>query len=87
MDTPHPARPAAQPAPLPAPLPAPPAAPSTPRPPREAVSLDDLNAAAAARERDDADWCTHALLHRPSPPAPAPSSSVPPPAAAASKTS
>jgi len=83
MDTPHPARPAAQ----PDPLPAPPAAQSTPLSPREAVSLDDLNAAAAARERDDADWCTHALLHRPSPPAPAPSSSVPPPSAAASQTS
>jgi len=64
MDTPHPARPAAQ----PDPLPAPPAAQSTPLSPREAVSLDDLNAAAAARERDDADWCTRALLRRSSPP-------------------
>jgi len=84
MDTPHPARPAAQPDPLPAP----------PLSPREAVSLEDLNAAAAARERDDADWCTRALLHCPSPPAPAPSPSVrppsagpPPPSAAAPETS
>jgi len=73
-----------------------PAALPDPPSPREAVSLDDLNAAAAARERDDADWCTRALLHRPSPPAPAPapspsvrppSAGPPPPSAAASETS
>ena len=63
MDTPHPARPAAP----PAPLPAPPAAPSPPLSPREAVSLEDLNAAAAARERDDEAWCTRALLHHRTP--------------------
>ncbi len=66
MDTPHPARPAAQPAPLPAPA----AAQSTPLPPPEAVSLDDLNNAAAARERADETWYTRALLRRPDRPSP-----------------
>jgi len=66
MDTPHPARPAAPPAPLLAPL----AAPSTPLSPPEAVSLDDLNAAAAARERADETWYTRALLPRPDRPLP-----------------
>jgi len=56
-DTVHPAA-------QPDPLPVPPAAPSTPPSPRAAVSLDDLNTAAAARERDDEDWYTRALLHR-----------------------
>ncbi len=56
MHTPPPAAPAAQPA--------------APVSPPETVSLEDLNAAAAARERDDAAWCTHALLQRPPHPDP-----------------
>jgi len=67
MDTPHPARPAAPPAPLPAPPAAPLAAQPAPLSPRETVSLEDLNAAAAARERDDEAWCTRALLHHRTP--------------------
>jgi len=60
MDTPHPPPPAAQPDPLPAPLPAQHDALSPP----ETVSLDDLNAAAAGRERDDEAWYTRALRRR-----------------------
>ena len=64
--------PAAQPGPLPASPAAPSATASTPLVPPETVSLADLTADAAARDRDEDAWCTRELIrHRthPTPPA------------------
>jgi len=78
MHTPSPTHAAPQPDPAaqPSPLPASPAAPSatasTPLAPPETVSLAELTADAAARDRDEDAWCTRELIRRrthPTPPA------------------
>ncbi len=62
-----PASPAAPPAPS-----APPTTASTPLAPSETVSLAEITADAAARDRDEDAWCTRELIRRrthPTPPA------------------
>jgi len=65
--------PAAQPPSLPASPAAPPTTASTPLAPSETVSLAELTADAAARDREEDAWCTRELIRRrthPTPPAP-----------------
>ncbi len=64
--------PAAQPPSLPASPAAPPPTASTPLAPPATVSLAELTADAAARDRDEDAWCTRELIRRrthPTPPA------------------